>query len=72
MVIQVLLPLSTKRSPRRSARSFIDTTSDPAFGSLMARAPTCSPLINLGRYLVFCSAVPLRLIWLTHRLEWAP
>ncbi|MOA40869.1 hypothetical protein D3C78_1627790 [compost metagenome] len=71
-MIQVLLPLRTKWSPRSSARSFIDTTSEPAFGSLMARAPMCSPLISLGRYLAFCSALPLRLIWLTQRLEWAP
>ena len=28
--------------------------------------------ISLGRYLSFCSWVPLRLIWLTQRLEWAP
>ncbi|MNY56409.1 hypothetical protein D3C86_1924870 [compost metagenome] len=72
MVIQVLLPLSTKRSPFLSARSFMETTSEPAFGSLIASAPTCSPLISLGRYLAFCAAVPLRLIWLTHRLECAP
>ncbi|MNE96851.1 hypothetical protein D3C80_1951100 [compost metagenome] len=72
MVIQVLLPLSTYLSPRLSARSFIDTTSEPAFGSLMAKAPMCSPLISFGRYLDFCSWLPLRLIWLTHRLECAP
>lgn len=29
-----------RRRPFRSARSFIDTTSDPAFGSLIAKAPT--------------------------------
>jgi len=46
--------------------------SEPAPGSLMAKAPTCSPEINLGRYLARCSGVPLRLIWLTHRLLWAP
>lgn len=34
-----------------SARIFMDTTSDPEPASLMARAPTCSPVINLGRYL---------------------
>jgi hypothetical protein len=48
------------------------TTSEPAPGSLMASAPTCSPLISLGRYLRFCASVPLRRIWLTHRLECAP
>ncbi|MNV73952.1 hypothetical protein D3C71_1671310 [compost metagenome] len=38
----------------------------------MASAPTCSPEMSLGRYLAFCAAVPLRLIWFTHRLECAP
>ncbi len=31
-------------------------TSDPAPGSLIASAPTCSPEINFGRYVSFCSA----------------
>ena len=43
-------------------RDFIETTSEPAPGSDIARAPTCSPEISFGRYLRFCSAVPLRLI----------
>lgn len=30
------------------AVSFMDTTSEPALVSLMARAPTCSPVINCG------------------------
>ena len=47
-------------------------TSLPAPGSLMASAPTCSPEISLGRYLRRCSSLPLRLIWLTHRLLCAP
>ena len=42
-------PLSTKRSPGFSARVLIDTTSEPALGSDMASAPTCSPVISLGR-----------------------
>ena len=41
-------------------------------GSDIASAPTCSPEISLGRYFFFCSALPLRLSWLTHRLECAP
>ena len=48
------------------------TTSEPAFGSLIASAPTCSPLTSFGRYFFFCAALPLRLIWLTHRFECAP
>ena len=39
---------------------------------LIASAPTCSPEISFGRYLRFCSGVPLRLSWLTQRLECAP
>ena len=48
------------------------TTSEPALGSLIASAPTCSPLTSLGRYFFFCASLPLRWIWLTHRLECAP
>ena len=48
------------------------TTSDPAFGSLIASAPTCSPDTSFGRYFAFCASLPLRRIWLTHRLECAP
>ena len=55
-----------------SARSFMLITSLPAPGSLMASAPTCSPLISLGRYLRRWASLPLRLIWLTHRFECAP
>ncbi len=72
LVIHILLPFRIQRSPLNSARSFMPTTSEPAFGSDIARAPTCSPEISFGRYLAFCSGVPLRLIWFTHRFEWAP
>mmetsp|Transcript_15286 Transcript_15286/g.37815 ORF Transcript_15286/g.37815 Transcript_15286/m.37815 type:complete len:250 (-) Transcript_15286:355-1104(-) len=73
LVIQNLLPLSTYApSSRRVARSFIDTTSLPEPGSLMASAPTCSPAMSFGRYLAFCSGVPLRDSWLMHRFEHAP
>ena len=41
-------------------------------GSDIASAPTCSPEISLGRYLRFCSGVPLRRSWLTHRFACAP
>ena len=65
-------PLSTKRSPLRSARVRIETTSEPAPGSVIASAPRCSPLISRGRWRRFCSAVPQRRSWLTQRLECAP
>ena len=48
-VIQNLLPLRTYRSPWARACRRIETTSDPAPASLIASAPTCSPLISLGR-----------------------
>ena len=40
------------------------TTSDPAPGSLIASAPTCSPEISFGRYRCFCAsrAVPVDLV----------
>ena len=48
------------------------TTSEPAFGALIASAPPYSPVTSLGRYLSFCAGVPLRWIWFTARLECAP
>ena len=72
LVIHILLPLRTKRSPFFSARVFMPTTSEPAPGSLMASAPTCSPEISFGRYLRFCASLPLRRSWFTHRFECAP
>src|SRR6476620_7220293 len=51
LVIHILLPLATQTSPHSSARQLIDpTTSEPAPGSLIANAPTCSPLHSFGRY----------------------
>lgn len=45
-MIQNLLPFSTHLAPFFSARVFIDTTSEPEPGSLMANAPMCSPEIS--------------------------
>jgi isovaleryl-CoA dehydrogenase len=53
LVIHILLPFKMYLSPFFSALSFIDTTSEPAFGSLIASAPICPPLINFGKYLIF-------------------
>src|SRR6185503_18850214 len=72
LVIHILLPFRTKRSPFLSARVFIETTSEPAPGSDIAKEPTCSPEISFGRYFRFCVSLPLRRIWLTQRLECAP
>ena len=50
----------------------IDTTSEPAFGSDIASAPTCSPVSSVGKNLFFCSSLALRLICETQRFECAP
>jgi len=71
-VIHILLPSSVHPPGQRVARVRIETTSDPAPGSLIASAPTCSPETSFGRYLCFWSSLPLRRIWLTHRFECAP
>ena len=46
--------------------------SEPGAGSDMAKAPTCSPLMSLGKYFWRWASVPLRLIWFTHKLLCAP
>ena len=56
--MNVLEPFSTQSSPSRSALVAIPAMSEPAPGSLIARAHTFSPLITDGRYRDFCSAVP--------------
>jgi hypothetical protein len=72
LVIHILLPFRMYSPPTRTAFNPMLTTSDPAFGSDIASAPTCSPLQSFGRYLRFCSSLPFLRIWFTHRLECAP
>ena len=43
LVTHVLVPRSTYRSPRRSARVVMPATSEPAFGSVSAKVATRSP-----------------------------
>ena len=45
-VHHILVPLSTNTPLRASARQRMPTTSDPAPGSLIASAPTCSPAVE--------------------------
>src|SRR5690242_5289555 len=72
LVIHILLPLAIHWPPFFSARQLMEpTTSEPAPGSDMARAPTHSPEQSLGRYLLRCSSVPFRYRLFMHRLEWA-
>ena len=57
---QNLFPFNTHPPSTFFALNFILITSDPLPGSDMARLPTASPEISLGRYLDFCSSVPCR------------
>ena len=68
----VVLTGTDTMSYTASALSFMLTTSEPAPGSLIARAPTCSPEMSFGRKRAFCSPVHQRRSWLTQRLECAP
>ena len=74
LVHHILVP--SRRHPPPPGRGValvrIATTSDPAPGSLMASAPTASPVSRRGRKRARWAGVPLRTSWLTHRLEWAP
>ena len=36
----------------------MEAASDPAVGSVRAKAATCSPVASLGRYAAFCASVP--------------
>src|ERR1051326_8141267 len=56
--IHILVPFKTHLSPYRSARVVRDSASVPLLGSLKQYAPSHSPLVRRGRYLVFCSSVP--------------
>ncbi|MNT33776.1 hypothetical protein D3C72_1697190 [compost metagenome] len=48
-VHQYLLPVISHSSPTRTARQDMPATSDPAFGSESAKAPSSSPLAMRGR-----------------------
>ena len=50
LVTQVLPPLRTQRSPRRSARVVMLATSEPALGSVRAKVATRSPRSAGTRY----------------------
>ncbi len=56
--MKVLAPLTTKSSPSRAAVVRSAWRSDPAPGSVMAIAPTISPLASLSSHRCFCSSVP--------------
>jgi len=56
--MKVFEPLIAYWLPCRSARVRIAWRSDPAPGSVIAIAPTSSPLARRGRYRRFWSSVP--------------
>ncbi|MCY1552416.1 hypothetical protein D9M68_888100 [compost metagenome] len=56
--MKVLAPLSTYSLPSRAARVRTAWRSEPVFGSVMAMAPTASPVIILGSQACFCASVP--------------
>ena len=58
LVIKIFEPFSTHSSPSRIALVRIPCTSDPAPGSVIAKAPTTSPLAIRGNQCAFCSSVP--------------
>ena len=62
-VIHIFVPFNRYvLLPCFSACNDIETTSDPEFGSLIAKAPIFFPEHNSGKYLFFCSWVPFLLI----------
>lgn len=58
LVMNVLDPLTTYSSPRRTAVVRIALRSDPAPGSLIPIAPMTSPVAIGGSHCFFCSSVP--------------
>jgi hypothetical protein len=59
LVIHILVPLRIYLSLFLTAVSYIEVTSEPELGSLIARDPTLSPLINLGKYFALYASFPL-------------
>ena len=57
-VIHILLPLSTKSSPSRTATVRVAPASEPASGSVSPKAPRPWPLHRRGNHLRFCSWAP--------------
>src|SRR2546427_8844541 len=55
LVMNALLPFSTKPPSRGSARVRRAAASEPEPGSVRPHAPSVSPLARRGRYFAFCS-----------------
>ena len=57
-VMNVFEPLSTQRSPFRTAVVFMPAASEPLPGSVSAQAPKASPVASRGRYFRFWASEP--------------
>src|ERR1700687_3130446 len=65
--MKIFRPLTTKGSPSRLAVVVMPATSEPASGSVIARAAMCSPRMAGTSHLRFCSSVPnLKTGWRPH------
>ena len=58
LVMKILEPLRIQPSPSLTALVRMPCTSEPAPGSVIARAPTASPVTIFGNQCCFCSSVP--------------
>ena len=58
LVMNILEPLMTYSSPRRSAVVRIDAASEPELGSESPNEPSFSPRMAGTRYCCFCASVP--------------
>ncbi len=57
-VINAFFPVSTYSSPSRTATVSIESGSEPAEGSVKAKAPSLSPVHKGLRYISFCASEP--------------
>ncbi len=71
-VIQIFSPVRIQSSPSRTAWVFTEAASEPAPASVRQNAAMSSPLASLGRYLAFCSSVPMRMRPFMPIELWAP
>ncbi len=56
--MNTFVPFRMYRSPFFTAVVRMLAASDPAWGSVRAKAPSHSPVASFGTYRFFCSAVP--------------
>jgi hypothetical protein len=69
-VMNILLPLSTQRSPFHSALVRMLSESEPDPGSVSAQAPSIRPDASSGRYFRRSASDPNAWIWAVQRELW--